>query len=516
MPAAADVALDLTVPNLSSGVTPVARGSGPLDGKIHLRIDHFVVDRKIGAGGMGAIYAARDVALDRAVALKVLTDDVAREPGAHERFIREAQAQARLSSPHVVQIFYIGRLPADLVAAVEDRDVERDDGEREDLAASAHGPLSDRGSLYFAMEYVDGDSLAAILVRGDKLDPESARKLMIQAARGLEDAYEAGIVHRDVKPANLLVTRTGILKIADFGLAKPRDPTLALTAAGAVMGTPYYMAPEQAGAGAVDHRADIYALGCSFYHLLTGETPFDGPSPVIVLAHHQNTEPRPLRELEPKVRPELAAILARMMKKDPAQRFPTYEALVAALEAAAPTRVEPAGFWTRAIATGIDGVLASALIGFFGWVGLLVHIAYVTVAQAYFGQTIAKYLLRIRVERTDGTRLGLKRSLARVIAAMWLPFWFGIIALAKGFASFKDSVARLADLSAAKELIVPLVVGNGFLFLLYAASMIVAALDPQKRAAHDHLLGSRVVYRLGPHRLTLLPTTKPHRRFRRR
>ena len=503
MPAPSDVALDLTVPLLASGVTTTARGPAVLDGKSSVRIDHFVVERKIGAGGMGAIYAARDVALDRAVAIKVLPDELAREPGANERFIREAQAQARLSSPHVVQIFYIGRLPADI------------GGASLDLAAASDTPVAHpsspdgRGSLYFAMELIDGESLEGPLSREEKLDPEAARKLMIQTARGLDDAYRAGLIHRDVKPANLLADRAGNLKIADFGLAKPRDPNLSLTKDGAVMGTPYYMAPEQALGETLDLRADMYALGCTFYHLLAGEPPFDGPNPVAVMAKHLKAEARPLREACPAVPGPLAAIVARLMAKPVDARYASYADLVAALEAAAPTRVEPAGFWTRAIATAIDGLGASALIGLLGWVGLFLHVAYVTLAQAYFGQTLAKYVLRIRVERPDGTRLGLGRSLARLVAAMWLPFWLGIVTLYHGIDSFKVYVTQFAELGAAKEVIRPIVMGTPFLVLLYMAGLLVAAIDPQKRAAHDRLIGSQVVYRLGSHKLAVLPAGKP-------
>lgn len=498
MPASPDVALDLTVPILTSGVTATARGPAVLDGKSSVRIDHFVVERKIGSGGMGAIYAARDVALDRAVAIKVLPDELAREPGATERFIREAQAQARLSSPHVVQIFYIGRLSTEVGRTPSAVDLTPQPGSLE----------PERGSLYFAMELIDGESLEGPLARGERMDPEAARRLMIQAAQGLDDAYRAGLVHRDVKPANLLADKGGNLKVADFGLAKPRDPNLSLTKDGAVMGTPYYMAPEQASGEQLDLRADMYALGCTFYHLLAGEPPFDGPNAVIVMAKHLKDAPRPLRELCPALPPALDAILARLMAKDPKGRYASYAELVAALEAAAPTRVEPAGFFTRAVAVVLDGIVASAMIGFLGWGGLLVHIAYVTAAQAYFGQTAAKYVLRIRVERADGTRLGLGRSLARVLASMWLPCWFGLVTLTQGFATFTASVSQLSELGAARALIMPLVMGNAFLVLMYAAGMLLAAVDPQKRAAHDRLIGSRVVYRLGSHKLAVLPPAK--------
>ena len=488
MPPLPDAALDLTVPLHTSGVVASpARGRASLGGDGPVRVDHFVVERKIGAGGMGAIYAARDVALDRPVALKVLPDGLAREPGAHERFIREAQAQARLSSPHVVQIFFIGRLPPEV----------------------SGGDEPGRGSLYFAMELIDGESLEEPLVRGEKLDPEAARRLMIQAAKGLDDAHRAGLVHRDVKPGNLLVDRAGNLKIADFGLAKPRDPNLSLTKEGAVMGTPFYMAPEQAMGEAVDLRADMYALGCSFYHLLAGAPPFDGPNAVAVMAKHLKIDAQPLREACPAVPPPLAAIIERLMKKSPAARYASYPELVAALEAAAPTRVERAGFWTRAAAQALDTVLACALIGLLGWPALVLHVAYVVAGHAYFGQTAAKYVLRIRVERHDGARLGLGRSFARLWAATWLPCWFGFLTIwGKGFASFTGDVAQLAEINAAKALVVPILVGNVVLVVLYGAGLALAAIDPQKRAAHDLLVGSRVVYRLGSQKLELLPAAK--------
>src|SRR5262249_7281561 len=145
----------------------------------------------------------------------------------------------------------------------------------------------------------------------------------------------AGIVHRDIKPGNLLLDQNRDLKIADFGLAKPRDPNLGLTREGAVMGTPLYMAPEQALGEQLDHRADMYALGCTFYHLLTGAPPFEGPNAVALIAKHLHAPPTPLRERAPHVPAKVAAIIERLMAKDRSARFPSYEELIAALEAAA-------------------------------------------------------------------------------------------------------------------------------------------------------------------------------------
>jgi uncharacterized RDD family membrane protein YckC len=419
---------------------------------------------------MGTVYLARDLSLDRPVAIKVLPAEVASKTEAQERFIREAQAQARLSSPHVVQIYFIGH------------------------AAAASGKL-----LYFAMELVLGGSLDALLERGERLDPEEARRFMIQVSRGLRDAHRAGIVHRDIKPGNLLCDQNRDLKIADFGLAKPRDPNLGLTREGAVMGTPLYMAPEQALGEALDHRADMYALGCSFYHLLTGAPPFDGPNAVSLIAKHLNAPPTPLRERIPSVPPKLAAIIERLMAKPRAARFATYEELIAALEAAAPERVEYAGFWTRGIALTIDFAVASLLIALLSWPGLLLHIAYVTLAHAYLGQTLAKYALRIQVQHKDGARLGVARSLLRTIAVLWLPFLMGLVILStQGFSGLTESITQLARLSGVRALLVPVIGSYLLLVLLYGTGFVIAALDLKKRAVHDRIAGSRVVYRLGP------------------
>jgi uncharacterized RDD family membrane protein YckC len=437
--------------------------SGPLD--------HFLVERKLGQGGMGAVYLARDLSLDRAVAIKILPDELAREEGAMERFIREAQAQARLNSPHVVQIYFIGRVPG-----------------------AAEG---ERGSLYFAMERVDGESLEVLLGRGERVDPELARQLMIQVARGLRDANEAGIIHRDIKPGNLLLGKDRHLKIADFGLAKPREKNLSLTREGAVMGTPYYIAPEQALGEPLDLRADMYALGCTFYHLIAGAPPFDGPTSMAVIARHLKEKPRPLRELDPEVPGRLAAIVDRLMQKDRKDRYATYDELVAALEEAAPERVEYAGFWARGAALALDGVMLSGLIWLLGWPGLVIHLAGVAAGVGYLGQTPGKYLLRIQVQRLDGGRLGLALGLARAVATIWLPFLLGLYVLwYQGFAALTENINGLARPKGVQAEVL-VIVSNSALALVYAAGLALAAVQRQKRAVHDFLVGSRVIYRLG-------------------
>jgi uncharacterized RDD family membrane protein YckC len=474
--------LDATLPIADSGV--VVTPSRPSRGDRHEsgRLDHFIVDRKLGSGGMGAVYLARDASLDRPVAIKILPDELALKAEAQERFIREAQAQARLSSPHVVQIYFIGHVPASRDAASDPR-------------PSSRGGL---GSLYFAMELVDGGSLEQLLDRGEHLDPEEARRLMIQVARGLRDAHAAGIVHRDIKPGNLLLDRNRDVKIADFGLAKPRDPRLGLTRDGDVLGTPLYMAPEQAMGESLDHRADMYALGCTFYHLLSGVTPFEAPTAVAMISKHLTETPVAVRVRVPAVPLRLGAIIDRLLLKERDKRFASYDELIAELEAAAPGRLEYAGFWTRGAAALIDFLLASIVIGLLGWIGVALQLAYVSVAHARFGQTLGKYLLRIEVQRTDGRRLSLGRSLGRTVAELWFPFLASLFILTTlGVSALEQRMKQLARLEEAKSLVLFLIGSYAVLALLYAFGFVLAALHRQKRAVHDLLVGSQVVYRLG-------------------
>ena len=495
----ASLGLDVTVEaSAASGVTTrPARISSPFDAIVSPRsgsgsgapcgdrhesghLDHFVVGKRLGSGGMGAVYLAHDASLDRAVAIKILLDEMALRSEAHERFIREAQAQARLSSPNVVQIYFIGRVPAEAHASTP----------------TAVGAA--QGSLYFAMELAPGGSLEAQLELGERLVPELARRQMIQVARGLRDAHAEGIVHRDIKPGNLLLGRDGSVKIADFGLAKPRDPHLGLTREGAVLGTPLYMAPEQAMGEPLDHRADMYALGATFFHLLTGSPPFDAPTAVAMISKHLTAKPPRVRDRVAAVPLRLAAIVERLMAKDRAQRYATYDDLLAALDAAAPERIEHAGFWTRGAAAGIDLVLASLLIGALGPLGLIVFIAAIALAHGLYGQTLGKYLLRIEVQRLDGARLGVPRALVRTFAGLWLPFLVGLlIFLTQGLRALQGNVGKLAKIDSFRELIVPIIGSYAVLTLLYVAGFLVAAFHRQKRGAHDMIAGSQVVYRLG-------------------
>jgi uncharacterized RDD family membrane protein YckC len=457
-----------------SGPRATSRPPESLTRWVGARFDHFDVDKPLGSGGMGAVYLGRDRSLDRRVAIKVLPPEVAAEEERQERFLREARAQARLNSPNVVHIYYIGHTPA-----------LEESGQR---------------SLFFAMELVDGGDLESVIDQGEKLEPERGRQLMIQVARGLRDAQEAGIIHRDIKPSNLLLDKSGTVKIADFGVAKPLGGTDSkITRDGAVVGSPLYMAPEQARGDDVDHRADMYAVGCTFHHLLSGTAPFDGKTPLAVISKHMTEAPPALRDKTPSVPKALAAVVDRCMAKDPEARFASYDDLIAALEAAAPETIRYGGFWTRGAAVAIDVVIASLVIGILGVPGLILHLVYVTAVHAIWGQTLGKYLMNLKVRRWDGHALGWGRSAVRTIASMWLPFFAGlVILLTQGRGGLATAVRQiqLTNLEAFQGLVLAVLLGNALLGLLYVGGLALAAFHPQKRAAHDLIVGSEVVYRL--------------------
>lgn len=424
-------------------------------------LDHFTIERELGRGGMGVVYVAHDRALDRRVALKLVVptkgDDLALE-----RFFLEARAQARLASPHVVPIHFIGRAG---VAA------------------------------YFAMELVQGEALEATLERGEKLDPERGRRLMIEVAKGLAAAHAAGFIHRDIKPSNLLLDAQGHVKIADFGLAKPLSSAATLTGDGVVLGTPMYMAPEQTRGEHVDHRADMYALGCSFFHLITGTPPYDGDNAIELLSAHFTAPIPSMRARANGVPPSLATIVERLMQKEPEKRFESYDALIAALEAAAPGVVEPAGFAIRGAAAAIDIGIGAAIVGLAGPIAAGVYLAALVALQATRGQTLGKYLVRVRAERVNGGELGWARALARVTLAAWLPVLVAaVVLLTRGRDDLFAIVGRASEIEQMKALVTAFAVGNAALSLLYAACLGLAAIHPEKRAVHDLLAGSRVVH----------------------
>jgi uncharacterized RDD family membrane protein YckC len=440
-------------------------------GLVGAQLDHFVIERQLGHGGMGEVYAARDASLDRPVAIKVLRGELTQAAGMTERFLREARSQARLNHPNIVHIHYIGRRPT---PGGED-------------------------SLFFAMERVDGGDLEGLLREGHTMPPEEVRQSMIQVAHGLRAAHRAGVIHRDIKPSNLMLSADGILKITDFGLAKPVDGDNQITQEGAMVGSPYYIAPEQAVGDDIDHRADMYAMGAAFYHLLTGKPPFDGPRPMAVVAKHLSEPLAPLSKVAPHAPAPLARVIERLLEKKPADRYPDYDALIADLEAAAPERRAYAPFSTRAVAAFADFIVAGLLIGLLDWIGLIVYAAIVTVGHAWRGQSPGKLLFGIEVRRDDGSPLGLWRALLRTVTSLWMPILEGAtIALTSGVLELIDVIESLkpAHLADIESLLIAMAISQGFLTLLYVAGLALALFHPRHKTIHDLAVGSVVTYRL--------------------
>jgi uncharacterized RDD family membrane protein YckC len=427
------------------------------------RLKHFEVQRLLGRGGMGAVYLGQDTSLDRPVALKVLDPEVGNDPDLLARFVREAQAQARLRHPNVTQIYYIGE---------------------------------DQGIHFFAMEYVEGRSLDVTL-KSERIPWTRALEYAIAVARGLREALLEGFIHRDIKPSNLLLDKGGEIKIADFGLVKSLKGDVELTREGAILGSPLYMSPEQGRCETVDHRSDIYSLGCALYHMLTGEPPFSGPSPVTVITKHVTDRARPVRSLVPDVPPAVQRVVDRMMSKEPDHRFATYDELIAALEHARPGRQEHSGFVARITADGIDwAIFAVAAIFLGGWAFLAAGVYFIVLGRLG-GQTLGKRLMKLQVTDLDGWPPRWTASGLRFLVAVWGPVLWWLVGLSVWMFG-RDRVFhfRLRDLSS-HTLILPevLLALLGLTLLAYLAGLLLAAFHPQRRALHDLVAGTQVIYR---------------------
>ncbi len=278
-----------------SGPVPLPKSAPPLDLPPELA-NHpkFRILKELGRGGMGVVYKAEHSIMEKAVALKVITKSLVAHPEALERFHREVRAAAKLDHPHIVRA----------------------------LDADCAGDLH-----LLVMEFVEGVSLFQAVQKKGPLPIPHACHYLRQAALGLQFAHEQGMVHRDIKPHNLMLTPRGQVKILDFGLARlasEQKKRGGLTRIGDFMGTPDYVAPEQAmDASRADIRADLYSLGCTLYFLLAAHPPFQGDTAVELVLAHIEKEAKPLEQVRPDVPPELAAVVARLLVKDPAQRFQT-------------------------------------------------------------------------------------------------------------------------------------------------------------------------------------------------
>ncbi len=284
----------------------------------------YTIEGEIGRGGMGVVYRARDERLKRRVAIKVLPPELAFQEDIRARFIREAETAARLSHPHIVPIHAVG------------------DG---------------NGLVYFVMGYVDGESLGARLKRRGQLPPEEARRIMKETADALGTAHGLSVIHRDIKPDNILLEGTrGRVMVTDFGIAKALSSSGAtLTGVGVAIGTPQYMSPEQAaGEKEIDGRSDLYSLGIVTYQMLTGKLPFNAPTVAGILMK-QITEVAPqVTTLRPEVPEDLSLAVSRCLEKDPENRWPSADALRRGLEGRTMTGYRPTGTPRRVGGRGSD------------------------------------------------------------------------------------------------------------------------------------------------------------------
>ena len=256
--------------------------------------DRYEIGKRIGRGGMAEIFQARDILLDRPVAMKVLFPEFATDPAFVERFRREAQAAANLNHPNIVAVYDWGKV---------------------------------NNTYYIAMEYVNGRTLADILKQSGTLTPMQVCDVMSEVASALISAHQNGVIHRDIKPGNILVSTTGQVKVADFGIARALGAGVeqGLTQTGAVMGTATYFSPEQAQGVSTDQRSDIYSLGVVMYEMLSGVPPFTGENAVAIAYKQVHERAMPLDQRLTSAPPEVAAIVAKCMEKSPDDRYSSAE-----------------------------------------------------------------------------------------------------------------------------------------------------------------------------------------------
>ena len=335
----------------------------------------YTILRELGRGGMGAVYLATDLSLDREVAIKVLPPDLAAQPSLRERFVREAKLAASLSHPNIIHVH-----------AVEE-----------------HGDL-----LLFVMQYVDGETLTERIARSGPYDGPDCARLLQDTAWALGYAHARGIVHRDVKPDNLMIERgTGRALIMDFGIARQEHATT-LTEVGQSIGTPHYMSPEQAAAEQVDGRSDLYSLGCVGFFAATGRPPFQGESAHKLLMQHLTVPAPTVESVRPEFQPGLAAVIAKALEKEPANRYPTGEAMAEAIGALQLRSREVAPLlrlFHQQTASSLQAIITLLLVFFVftqfsdkasTLLGTMVGVLFLTVAVTICSQTLDRVRFAVR------------------------------------------------------------------------------------------------------------------------
>ena len=271
------------------------------DPLINQTLGEFRILRLLGSGGMGRVYLAEQAALQREVAVKVLSQHIVEDQSAIERFKREAILAAKLTHTNIAHVYTIGEL--------------------EDVH-------------FVAMELISGGDVSDIMKGKGRLPVDEAVQIIRQALLGIGSAHAEGIIHRDIKPQNLMLTADGTVKVTDFGLARALAADSSLTASGAILGTPLYMSPEQAESKPTDHRTDIYSLGATLFHMLCDEPPFTGNTPVSVLLKHVSHPLTFPEDIGSAIPAKVATFIRKMMAKEPDKRFQSCEEALASLDAA--------------------------------------------------------------------------------------------------------------------------------------------------------------------------------------
>ncbi|MEY4752373.1 MAG: hypothetical protein RJA44_48, partial [Pseudomonadota bacterium] len=271
----------------------------PLQGAVVRQVGRYQVIDKLGRGGMATVYKAHDPGIDRPIALKFLHASLCEDEEYRDRFLREARAAGGLSHPHIVTVHDVGEI---------------------------------EGRPYMAMELVDGVPLSDLMTRGALLPITDVLEMGVQLAGALDYAHAHGVVHRDIKPGNILKLRHGnTIKVTDFGIAHVAEPGGPQTRVGDVLGTPQYMSPEQASGGVIDGRSDLFSVGIVLYQLLTGSRPFEGESMIAVALKITREEPAPLTKLRPELPASVRRIIERCLAKAPERRYQSGRELAEAL-----------------------------------------------------------------------------------------------------------------------------------------------------------------------------------------
>jgi len=453
--------------------------SDPLIGK---HIDHFEIRGVLGEGGMGRVYLGHDLSLDRPVALKLLRHELAQIPTLTKRLVDEARAQARLQHPNVVTIYYIGQF---------------------------------EGAPYFVMEYVRGRTLAETLEKHGPIPWGDALDYVTQTARALATAQSRGMIHRDVKPSNLLLAEVAAgvpraqIKVADFGLATSEDKT-----AGRFVGTPYYAAPEQIAGVATDFRSDIYTLAVTFHELLTGQVPFKADN-LETMAEMHRSAPRP--SIPDGVAPwRLRQLIAEMMDSEPGRRPQSYDDLLARLESVRPKPRVAAGLLPRGVALAVDLMLFAPLgqivAATLSWtqqaatqIWLVLFGTYYLVTQRLWGKTLGKRLLGLHIVGTT-RRVRVPGLVLRFAVEFWGPLAaLLMIRLQLGAVTdlleVKNRLVGTAGVSlmplfdrSMDALLRTMLVPNLVVAVPWLAGFLFALVDRDRQTLHDRAARTRVIY----------------------